>query len=167
MNINQLTAFFLLVLLAGKNIIACPPKRASSCKDQGITGHQHFQLLHAAYEDWAAGIEEGGRGREYYFTIKISSSSKLRFDSLWVDGHAFPISVTKTRGPISNAPVTWKKGDTIILRASHMQQAGINTKRISPPYKFKAAALIRYYVNGKKRYLTINKIQKLQTPNRQ
>ena len=153
--------FICISLLAAGKINGHASKRNDN-------NHKHFVLLSAASEDWVAGTKGGGRGTEYYFTLKITTSTPLSFDSIWVANKALPLFIANTKTSISDKPVRFKKGDTILLRASYLQRGeDTNQSIVASPLKFKGAALLRYYAGVKKVYFIIPQIKKRQTLNRQ
>lgn len=82
--------------------------------------HKSFTVLEATYENWHAGRKEGGSGTDYRFLTVINTDKELRFDSIWIQQQQInlPLSLGRLRGPVSNQPVTFQKGDTILLTAS-------------------------------------------------
>ena len=138
--------------------------------DQRIENQKDFFiLLNATSQDWTAGIPGGGRGTEYYFKIKVNTKDKMLFDTVWVNNKAFGIYISRGKGIISNTPIKYSYGDTIILRVSDIHSKQIenkNTENNNPPIKYDGAALISFMVNDKKEYYTIKKIEKQQTINR-
>lgn len=82
--------------------------------------HPSFNVIEATYEEWHAGRKDGGSGTDYQLIAVIKSDHKLEFDSIWIQqkGITLPLAVGRMRGPVSNQPVTFQKGDTILLVAS-------------------------------------------------
>jgi hypothetical protein len=128
-----------------------------------------LRLLNAEYEEWTAGVKDGGRGTEYYFKLNVATSDKVQFDSAWIGGKVFASYVAhKGMGkPVTTQPVTFKKGDDITLRVSDLQlpSAPMATTAV-PPINYKGAALLRYRINGKINYLNVPDLTKKSTPNR-
>ena len=121
-------------------------------------------LVAATYENWTAGINGGGSGKEYYFKIAILSSDKIIFDSLWVGNKSFKTYLSNNKKTISSSPIVFFKNDTIIVRASEMDNHNYHNSKL--PLRYKGDALLRYYTNGKQHFIKIKSIVLLQNPNR-
>jgi hypothetical protein len=124
--------------------------------------NNYFKLLSATYENWTAGIPNGGSGTEYYFKIKITTYEKIAFDSVWVNNKAFEIFIFKENGSVSSSPIKYGNSDIIMLRASDLK----NSMNVKPPINYTATALVGYLINGERKYLTIKEITKQSTANR-
>ena len=134
-------------------------------KEKSEEKKEYFKLLSSTYESWVAGIPNGGSGTEYYFKTAINTGEKIQFDSLWLRNKSFSIFITKGSKSISDKPITFSKGDTIILRVSDLQTTHV-LKETKPPVNFEGAALIGYSVNGKREYYTVREMKKQNTTNR-
>ena len=119
-----------------------------------------FTLLEASSQDWTAGREEGGRGTEYYFKIALKTSN-ITFDSIWADNKVFPIFITRETNTVSSNPISYSKGDTIILRGTALAHAATSIQ----PDLASGTARIRYHTNNKSAYYTINHIEKKESLN--
>ena len=80
------------------------------------TKENYFSLLQATSQRFSAGMRDGTSGIEYSFFLTINTKESLIFDSVWIGKEAYKVVVTKQRKFISNAPITYTKGDTISLR---------------------------------------------------
>ena len=129
------------------------------------TSQKYFNLLSSTSESWVAGIPQGGTGTEYYFKIKITTDSKITFDTAWINKQAFGIFITKDQQGISSEPIKYFKGDIITLRVSHLSIANVPVSNL--PFSYKGVALIRFSVDGKQNYFVIDEIIKGKTVNRQ
>jgi hypothetical protein len=126
-----------------------------------------LRLLNAEYEEWTAGVKDGGRGTEYYFQLNVATSDQVQFDSAWIGGKVFASFVARPSGPVNNQPVSFKKGDNITLRVSDLRlPAAPAASNAVPPVNYKGAALLRYRINGKINYLNVPDLTKKTTPNR-
>lgn len=135
----------------------------TACHTQQQSASQRrppFTLIDASSQDWTAGREDGGRGTEYYFKIALKTSD-ITFDSMWVDNKALPVFIAREGNTVSSTPVTYAKGDTIILRGTALAHA---TTSIQPDLA-PGAARIRYRVNDKSAYYTIEHIEKKESLN--
>lgn len=124
-----------------------------------------LKLLSANSETWSGGLAGSGSGKEYYFKIKIQTSKPITFDSVWVNNKMLPTYVSNNSLSISQEPIKFKYNDTIILRASERSLSP------NPPYKspikFSGVATIRYYLDGKIKYLNVKEITNTKPVNRQ
>lgn len=127
-----------------------------------------IKLISASSESWSSGTNGGGKGTEYYIKIKILSSNKVEFDSLFINNKGFKTHLANPNKGITSAAITISKNDTVTVRVSDItfpnrpivSQNNISTK------KYKGEALLKYYNNGKVNYLVIKKICKTQSINR-
>ena len=126
-----------------------------------------FTLLSATSQSWTSGIPSGGSGTEYFFKIKITTTEKTTFETAWINNKAFEIFISKETGSISNVPIKYGNGDTIILRVSDLKNSNANSVNTEQPIKYDGAALIGYSVKGRNEYFTIKEIKKQSSPNRQ
>lgn len=130
------------------------------------TKRDYFTLLSATSENWTAGIPSGGSGTEYYFKIKITSSDKIIFDTLWINDNAFETFISKESTSISDKPVQYGKGDIITVRVTELKNQNIKPVTVIPPIKYNGAALIGYRINDKRKFFTVKEIKKQSSPNR-
>jgi hypothetical protein len=126
---------------------------------------EHISVLSATSQSWVAGIPSGGSGTEYYFNTVIHTNRKLVFDTAWIANRAFGLFVSNNSKSISSKPVTYSKGDTIMLRISDLKNKGTQ-KQSNPPVKLEGAALIRFTADGEKEYYTVKEIKRLEGENR-
>lgn len=123
-----------------------------------------LKLIESTSESWHSGINGGGSGTEYYFKIKITTDKKLQFDSVWVNNKCFATFLSSLDNSISQNPILFNKNDIVILRVSDLSLN--KTPTSTPPIKYKGDALLRYYINGKVKYITIKNIVPKQNINR-
>lgn len=127
-----------------------------------------IKLIEATSQEWQSGVNGGGRGTEYSFKIKILSSKKIEFDSLWINNDVFKISLSNMSKTISNKPISFSKNDTIKVRTSNFSVSTakpISLTQVTPPKKHNGAAIMRYFVDSSVQYLVIEKITKLKSIN--
>ncbi len=130
-----------------------------------IPKKENIQLIDATYENWTSGINGGGSGKEYYIKIKILTENKIVFDALWVNNKSFKTYLANNRKYVSSAPITFTKNDTITVRVSE-NSSQTNIPKVKAPIRYKGDALLRYFINNKPYYLTIQKLQQIDSPNR-
>ena len=119
-----------------------------------------FTLLEASMQNWTAGREEGGRGTEYYFKVALHAN-KVAFDSIWVNNQVLPAFIAKETTTVSHQPITYAKGDTIIVRGS----ATAASPTGAPPAGYSGAAVVRYRVGKQPAYYAIEHIEKKTSQN--
>ena len=95
---------------------------------------------------------------EYFFKILVQHD-EVRFDSLWVNKVKLATHVARMKGVVSDQPVQFSKGDTITVRASHLQKND-EAKMAAFPVKAEAEAVLSYYYQNKRKYLAIKSIKK-------
>jgi len=122
-----------------------------------------FTLMEASSQNWTAGREEGGHGTEYYFKVALLAND-VSFDSLWVDNKVLPAFIAKETHSVSNKPITYAKGDTIIIRGSASASTSIPYTPLPAGFT-DAAAIIRYRIDGKPVYYRIEQIENKPTLN--
>lgn len=125
-----------------------------------------FKLISAISENWTAGIPSGGSGTEYYFKIKIMTSDKIDFDTLWTNNKSFATFISKESTSISDKPIQFGKGDIITIRATELKNQNIKQAIVNSPIKYKGAALIGYHISGKREFFTVPEIKKQSSQNR-
>jgi len=128
---------------------------------------EFFKLLNATSESWTAGVANGGSGIDYYFKIKITTSSNIKFDTAWINNKAFEIYISKETNSVSSQPIKYGNGDTITVRVSDLKNQNSKSVNVNPPKKYDGAALVGFTVNGKRNYFNIKEIKKQTSPNRQ
>jgi hypothetical protein len=119
----------------------------------------HFELNQAYKQAWTAGIEKGGSGIDYSFELIIKTNQHILFDSVWMNNMGFKLITTKRRKIISNAPITFVKGDTILLKTAESKKDQNNELYTSPPIEYNGDALIGYYLQNKRRYIVVRNIE--------
>jgi hypothetical protein len=136
------------------NSLVCTFDISESCCKRD----QPFKLLSASQQTWTAGVASAGSGTEYYFSIKIISPKKIVFDSVWIGNKIFPSFVTRKKAPITGGSFLYQKGDTITVRVSALTKRPGKEVIAKPFIKCKGAASIGYLINGKRRYICVEKI---------
>ena len=133
------------------------------------TGNEHpFRLLQATSEEWRSGTRGGGRGTEYYFRIRIEKNGDLEFDSAWIGQVSHPVFISKESSTATKGPVTYSRGDTVVVRVSHIASSGTDKiktdKSAAMPYK--GAALLIYRFKDIRKSYPVPIIKKQEGPNR-
>jgi hypothetical protein len=127
-----------------------------------------IKLISASSENWLSGTNGGGKGTEYYIKIKILSSNKVEFDSLFTNKKGFKTYLANPNKGITSTPITVSKNDTITVRVSDItfpNRPIVSQNNVSIK-KFKGEALLKYYDDGKINYLLIKNISKTKSINR-
>ncbi|MBK9270805.1 MAG: hypothetical protein IPM48_04350 [Saprospiraceae bacterium] len=135
-------------LMSGLNHFCCNSKN----KPKG------FKVLESYQKKLTPGQPNLPVAHEYFFKILVQHND-LRFDSLWVNKVKLATHVARTKAAVSDNPVQFGKGDTITVRASHLQKND-EAKMAAFPIKADAEAVLSYYYKNKRKYLAIKSIQK-------
>ena len=130
---------------------------------------EYFKVTSATSQGWSGGAYGSGSGINYYFYIAFNKDVKIRFDSVWITNeNSFPLTIPNTS--VQDSSRRYKYGENISLFAEEYfpgerdYHNGIyeeEKKGSLPPINFKGAALIRFYVNNKPYYYTIDEMQNL------
>lgn len=148
-------------LFAGVILLVCALSCKSTRADQrGMMDNKYFTLTKATSQDWTAGTPRGGTGTDYYFDVVINTSQSLTFDSLWIDTKSYALFVSKESTGISSEPVSFSKGDKIVVRASVLSNKNHETSSVSP-VPFTGAALMRYTIKSKQAHFIVSEIEQL------
>lgn len=132
----------------------------------GFTGNKkRAKLISAESQRSVSGIKGGANSTEYYFKVKILTSEKIEFDSLWIGKNVFSPFIKKSQTSVSSESPTFSKNDTITLRVSDFQSGKSNSVS-TPPISYQGSALIRYVSKGKSNYLVVKEIKSIQGVNK-
>jgi hypothetical protein len=134
--------------------------------DSKISHNPPFRLLQAFSEQWRSGTRGGGRGTEYYFRIRIEKKGDLQFDTAWISNQSYPVFISKETSTATKGPVTYSRGDTVVVRVSHVESSGKEKSNAIPPIKYNGAGLLIYRFNNNRKFFTIPVIKKQNAPNR-
>ena len=134
---------------------------------------QDFTLIGAVSQKWYAGVRGGGGGVNYTLMLVAGqSSSRMKFEKIWVDGRCFAVGAFKLNDKRVNGNKNsgWEKKDTIMLKAfrmdpgerltpenEHKIAAAPDTTRVEAPVKITGEALVTYFVGKKKKYFQLEK----------
>jgi hypothetical protein len=131
--------------------------------------NEYFTVTSATSQGWSGGAYGSGGGINYYFYITFNKDVKIRFDSVWITNeNSFPLTIPTTS--VQDSSRRYKTGENISLFAEEYfpGERDYNygnyeeeKKGSLPPINFKGAALIRFYVNNKPYYYTIDEMQNL------
>lgn len=138
---------------------------ATGKPEEATAKNPYFSVLSAQSEEFSAGRRGGERGTEYTLRVKIVSTKKIQFDSLWVGKKALTVYPARLRGPVSSAPVTFKKGDTIFLKATGPLESELPVTGRTP-VAYKGSALVSYRVGGKRYYQVVSQFTRQNNPPR-
>jgi hypothetical protein len=129
--------------------------------------NEYFTVTSATSQGWSGGAYGSGGGINYYFYISFNKDAKIRFDSVWItNGNSFPLTIPTTS--VQDSSRRYKTGENISLfseeyfpgeRDYHNGIYEEVKKGSLPPINYKGAALIRFYVNNKPYYYTIDEMQ--------
>lgn len=132
----------------------------NSClNSKSLNNNRYFKLIQANKQSWTAGIETGGSGIDYSFQLIIKTNQNISFDSVWINNKAFKLITTKRRIFISNEPITFSRGDTILIKSSESTNSKHQNIITSPPIEYNGAALIGYYYKNNRGYCVVKNIE--------
>lgn len=135
-----------------------------------ITERKDFEWISAEEKSWTSGVASGGMGTDYYISVKITTDSPISFQSLWVSGKVFTVSIGAMPGTaVGSQSNSFKNGDTITLRATELinKQGKTNAQTAQPPITHNGAALLGYMVNGAMQYYAIPTMKKTKSEKKQ
>lgn len=89
------------------------------------------------------------------FIVK-KSSEKMKIDELWIDRKLYKFKITREASP-EHVGVFDEK-ESLKIDAYEMVEDHISST-LNPPRKFNGAAMIGYWINDKKKYLSVSKIE--------
>jgi hypothetical protein len=159
----SLSHFYSIILIYfSLAIVSCNATKTTAVQ---YNNDKDFRILSALVEDHISGRQEGSRYHEYFFKTIILSDAPVKFDTIWVNNKVLPVYISKETTTVSNQPITFTKGDTIILRASDLINDGNNKMSVLPPVKLEGAALLSYSINTIQKFQQINIITKRELPN--
>ena len=83
---------------------------------------KNIKLIDATSQKSNSGVKGGINSTEYYFKIKILTSEKINFDSLWIGTKVFNPFIANNKTVVSSQgqSPTYSKNDTITLRISEV-----------------------------------------------
>jgi len=135
-----------------------------SCKD--------FEVIQATKQHWSGGIPSSGGGINYDIVILArANSDKLQIDQLWVRDKYY--KVMARRGLPATAQEGFAKNDTIYIKAKHVFPERLNPRNrqkpaepprsdsLKLPIEYVGDALLGFTINNKRKYKTIEKMERL------
>lgn len=123
----------------------------------------NVKLIEATSERWSSGQNGGGSGKEYTIKIKILSSAKIEFDSLWINNISLSTFLANDGPAISSGPKNISKNDIVIVRCTEINS--VKNKTMKAPIKYKGEGLLRYFINQQPNYIVIKKFKLIKNTN--
>ena len=135
---------------------------------------KYFKILEATQQSWTGGIKGSGRGTNYQFKLQITTGRAIAFDTIWLNESKFLPEIT--RGNSRNYKGILTKNDTVsllvrdfipdryqqeIMRRDTAKEILPIKKKVIAPIKYKGEALMRFYINGKEKYVAHKTIKKI------
>jgi len=117
-----------------------------------------FKVLESYQKKITPGQKGLPSSDEYFFKILVNHD-ELRFDSLWTNSTVLATHVARDKGAITNNPMTYGKGDTITVRASHLLKKE-DIKLTAFPVKTDGQAVLGYFYQNKRKFLVLKSIPK-------
>jgi hypothetical protein len=127
-----------------------------------------IQVVQSTSQDWVGGLQESGYGTDFKLILKVKApSNQLQFDDLWVGDKHLKVRVYAGTG--GQQSTVFAKGDKIIVKAGLTFRPGQDEKMtlqgadLAPkPYEYQGDALLGYTYKGKRAYLEISGLKKLE-----
>lgn len=141
---------YLHFLLFYLPFLSCTPSNLAKVSER----RSDIILLDSYYEQNTPGLRGAPKSTEYFFKIRLNTNKKVLFDSVWIADSCFPVFVSPLSGPISSTPISYKKNDVILVRASSLSTQA-NTP---PPMAYQGEALIKYSVANQPKFLIVQKV---------
>lgn len=157
---NKLRLFFFFKVTFGLivSLYSC-----TSAKELGAGNSKHFTILEANFQAWHSGRQGGGSGTDYRFTAVINTSDAIGFEEVWIKEKAIALPLTpgRLKGPATNQPFSFAKGDTIALYASINSET--KSQKADSPADLKGEAIISYSVKEKKAFKAVPALTQIHT----
>jgi len=117
-------------------------------------------LLHATKQWWAGGAAGSGTGIKYNISIETPyGADTLALDTLWVGDHYYKVSSIYSGNIYSEK---FKAGNIQFVASYHYDGYGstrtADYNKLTPPYKYKGEALLKYRINNEVKYLEIDSL---------
>ena len=161
--IRGLSALFrmsipLFLFACGLWLLACAPLAP-------VGQPADFTLVEATAQEWLAGVPGGSNGTNYRFTLKMNTAAGIAFDSVWVAGKRLKLAEAQS----ARAETQLARKDTIALLATDYmvparskdkpEEGPVVAARVKRPIAGPGVALIRYTLNGVKKYHEVPRMQ--------
>lgn len=115
----------------------------------------------ATLQNWSGGVEGSGNGTYFNFYLNIPKKTNIVFDSVWVSHRRVPVQIFDNM----------KSGDTSVVHAEIFNKPIIKEDgtlseaeytEVSFPIETTAQAVLGYFIDGKRVYLSIDQFVRLQ-----
>jgi hypothetical protein len=133
----------------------------------GWFGGSYFSVHQATRQSVFGGRAQSGKSVNYQIKmIANCNSSKLKFDSIWVNNELLPLKVYRLNSA-QQIDLSFSKGDTIFVEAQSRilpNERGVLVATVSPsksPIEFSGAALVMYTYKGKHKHYVLESFQEL------
>jgi hypothetical protein len=131
------------------------------------TAQPYLKLLDAKFERSNSGIPGQRETNEYYFQFRILSPKKIDFDTFYSAHGASKSYLANSLKLVSDKPATVRKGDTVIVRVSEELPYLPQNESGKKASKFrKGEGKLRYLVDNKINFISLNRIQEFTGTNR-
>lgn len=141
-----------LAILTSVLLLQCANRNKEAANSAALPA---LSLVEATGQKWTAGIQGGGSGIEYTYTVAVNSSETLSIDRVVMADAVYTPVITRPGAPIGQ-PVNPQQGDTLLVRVS-----------VPGPGATPATnATIHYALNGDARTLEVQSITMLPPLNR-
>ncbi len=131
------------------------------CKTSVIMGENELTLVKATQQKLYTGSKGGGVITEYNISLITPKGQALRFDSVWMNREKFPISTLHEEAKHPSSAIA--AGDSLVLVFSEHKVGRMSVYgRVSPPISYDGAALLRYYQEGKPKFMVVQEFVALE-----
>jgi hypothetical protein len=142
-----------MVLLSFSN---CGSAQDSSNK-KAFNQNPPFKISEAYYQNWVAGVKEGGSGTNIYITFSEKNTDAV------IQNIYFRNQILEAKGNINepNQFVGYLKNDAqrdIVMDADPIKEAKNNPPKVFPFQLENNQAVIEYWFEGKKNYFKVSNI---------
>ncbi|MFH0867611.1 MAG: hypothetical protein V1904_15585 [Bacteroidota bacterium] len=134
--------------------------------------NRYFKADSATLMQWHGGASDAPSGTSYTFYLAFKKDCMIKFDSVWIGTEkSLPVFMITTSG-YKGIDSIFKKDSTYILYVQiynpgsfiYFEKKDEQENSSPTPVKYDGAALIRFYVNGKKHYCSVGSFHTLPSP---
>lgn len=121
----------------------------------------NVKVISATTQDWISGAPGGRAGTTYTIKVGILADKPITFKSMWLGRQTVHFDVQTFFADPNKKP---GKGDSVLLVyvKPHTPQSETTSGNAAPPIAYKGDALVEYLVDGRLRYFTIKRFNRLE-----
>ena len=99
-------------------LVLCSNTSLANLNSVFLQTKKYFTLFSATSQTHSGGARGSSSGIQYYFSVVLNTKVPIHFDSAWIRNKGFRITFFKKGRIVSNQPISYTKGDTLILSFS-------------------------------------------------